>query len=112
MSSYTLLKSATSLVAGIGASKIIKEIIVHNTHAPETVINRVLMAAGTIGMGAVASDLVQTAVHREMDEVKGVVDKFRSGEYSKKIAENSEKVREAKDAALTAVAEKQADDKS
>jgi hypothetical protein len=60
----SVAKLVTSTVVGVGAGKIVKNIIKHNVDAPETLIDKVSLLAG----GWVLSGIVTTATKKYTDE--------------------------------------------
>lgn len=55
-----VLKSAVGFFAGGGASLIAREIIANNINEPETPINKIKIATGTVVVGSMVKDAART----------------------------------------------------
>lgn len=51
-----IARATVGFVVGSGTGKIAREIIVHNTHAPETKLDKVTMSAAAVVIGMMAKD--------------------------------------------------------
>ena len=67
MTKLDIAKKATSLVVGVGASKIVADIILNNVN-PTTIVTKITVAVAAVVIGAMASDATKKYTDAKIDE--------------------------------------------
>lgn len=68
MNKTEIAKKATSLIVGLGTTKIVNDVVANNTTA-EKLHEKVEIKAGALVMGAMVADKTQEYTDRRIDEI-------------------------------------------
>lgn len=71
-----ITKLVASTLVGMGTTKIVKAVIQNNI-APEGIVNRITVTAGSMALGGAASDLSRAYTNGKIDQAAEMVNQFR-----------------------------------
>ncbi len=68
MDKIKLAKTVISTVVGLGASKVVAQVIANNTH-PEDMKDKIMLFAGAAAIGGMVSDAAKKYTDKSVDQV-------------------------------------------
>lgn len=87
---YKLVRGAVGMVAGMGASKVVKQLIYSNTFKPDTKSGEIMFKIGVFAIGGFVHDVANKHIQNDIDDGVKIVKKVRA-EFQDAVKKSKER---------------------